>query len=133
MPLRENLYNKRKQHQLSLLNREYQILYNKQVFCSKVVEGSIKLFNRNKADIIQDIVSYNLPPLLTSKSADQPSYDYLLNIPVHAFSKERLDALLNQCSQIQQEIVKWQNATIESIWEAELLTLRSAIDPEFYK
>lgn len=85
---RLTFYDKRKKYLLDELDKEHLVLSNRAKFIKLVIDGKLKINNRPKADIVEDIEKFKL-----EKSND--SYDYLLSMPIYSLTKERYDSLLN--------------------------------------
>ena len=48
---------------------------------------------------------------------ENPTYDYLLNMPIHTFSEETIDKLENEYSEKQKEYKTIQSTTIKNLWK----------------
>jgi len=51
------------------------------------------------------------------------TYDYLLKMPIHSLTEEKLEELLESTKNKKIELQEIQNKTIESTWEEEIDTI----------
>jgi len=99
----------RKQYLVDKINNELQILESKVKFVRAIVNEELIVFKRKKIDITADVKKMGL--------YENPTYDYLLNMPIHTFSEETIDKLENEYSEKQKEYKTIQSTTIKNLWK----------------
>jgi len=57
-----------------------------------IIEGTLKVNNRPKADIIKDLVANDFDMV-------NDSYNYLLSMPIHSLTKETYEQLLKEVAE----------------------------------
>jgi DNA topoisomerase II len=85
---RMGFYTKRKKRLLEKLNHTIQIFESKIKFIQLIVDGKLMLINQQYAKIIKILEKHKL-----FKQLDEQPFDYLLKMPFHAFTKEKIDEL----------------------------------------
>jgi DNA topoisomerase-2 len=86
---RLDLYKKRKEYQLSELDKQIQLISSKCKFIQEVVEGTIVISKQTKEKILFQLVDKDYPEI-------NESYDYLLKLPLYTLTKEEIDKLLKE-------------------------------------
>ena len=105
-------YEKRKEYMLGELERQLSVLDNKCRFIKEVIAGTLKVNNRKKADIVEELKKKGYAPMVkeakkkvagTAEEEDHgaeedantgiTSYDYLLNMPIMSLTLERVNNL----------------------------------------
>lgn len=97
----------RKDYILKTIAEDIRINSSKYAFIQAIIDGTLKINNRKKDLIIKDLEK--MPKI--SKKND--SYDYLLNIQVYYFTKEKLQELFNAI----ENLVKKQELTMKTTLE----------------
>lgn len=88
------LYWRRRQHQLEELQARLRALQGKSRFIELVVSGALALRGLSRAELVGALRSQELPEL---KSAGDPEgFEYLLQLSVLSFTRERIDALRSE-------------------------------------
>jgi len=154
--VRLELYKKRKAHLLKVAEAELLRISNKARFILAVVDGSLVLANRKKADIIADLegAGYSKLSATQKKSPVQQqlaedadadaveaavgavSYDYLLNMSLSSLTLEKVEALKKQEAECREEVEVLQATTEAQMWRDDLeafLEAYSAYEEEEYK
>jgi DNA topoisomerase-2 len=115
--LRLGYYDKRKDYMVGDLERQLSVLDNKCRFIKEVIAGTLKISNRKKVDIVEDLKKRGYAPMIKEskkkaagdiQSAEQEAqqevddeeaktgitaYDYLLNMPLMSLTLERVNNL----------------------------------------
>ena len=110
--LRLEHYAKRKDYMVGELERQLSVLDNKCRFIKEVIAGTLKLNNRKKADIVEDLKKKGYAPMVKEakkkgagdadedgaaedehKAPGITAYDYLLNMPLMSLTLERVNTL----------------------------------------
>ena len=126
IPVRQHYYEKRKEYELNQLHQQVELLANKEQFITLVMKKKLPLFDRSRDQLIADMMASKLKPL--GKSNDPtPSFDYLTKMPLDTFSSEKLKVLKSDLASKQKQRKSLQETTPQSIWEEELMALRSTI------
>lgn len=90
-------YTKRKAFLIKKLTDELTYLSNRAKFIRLIIEGKIKVNNRPKSEIADDLETLNF-----DKVSD--SYNYLLGMPIHSLTKETYTQLLTEVAQTKSEL-----------------------------
>ena len=99
----------RKQYLEEKVQKELSVLVSKVKFVRAIVNDELIVFRRKKQDITADIKKMNL--------YENPTYDYLLNMPIHTFTEETIDKLEKEYKQKQDEYTIIQKTTIKDLWK----------------
>jgi len=118
--VRLELYDKRKQYQLNILEYQLKLISYKVKFILMVIDKKIQV-NNNKKHIIEEVLEENeFPKLGKNKDDDKISYDYLLSMPVYNFTFEKIEELKKQQSDKETEFNELNNKSSKNIWLDEL-------------
>jgi DNA topoisomerase-2 len=90
-------YDKRKALIISKLTDRISYLSNRARFIKMIMDGELKINKRAKADVLADVER-----LKFSKHND--SYNFLLDMPIHSFTKETYESLLNEVTETKTEL-----------------------------
>jgi DNA topoisomerase-2 len=115
--IRYDYYVKRKHNQISNLQQKLENLKTKQQFINDIITKEIILINipEDKIYITMEKKQY--------KKDSHNSYDYLLNLPMKNFSKNKLDELKKNIEDLQKILSKLLSTSEETIWLKELCQL----------
>lgn len=119
--LRFDLYVKRKQYLINNLKNELIKLVSKLVFCKSIIDKSLIISNRKKADIEKDLEKINKIVKIDN------SYDYLLKMPIYQITKEEVEKLRNQISVKKDEFLLLKNTSEKDMWIRELTELEKVL------
>eukprot|EP00944_MAST-04C_sp_MAST-4C-sp1_P008622 g8622.t1 len=142
-PVRLDLYEARKQYELSKLSVKQKMLDNRAKFVKMVSDGSIVVQNRSRDDIAASLSSNGFLTKLAvndlttaletnidvavSERCNEPAtwkeYDYLLNMPLWQLSAESVDGLIEENKQTQEKAKSIQSMSAERMWKQELMAL----------
>lgn len=89
---RLSFYDKRKNFLLNKLKRENVYLSNRARFIKSIIDGKLKINNRPKLDIIEDLTKLKFEKI-------DNGYEYLLNMSIQSMTKEKYESLLNEVNQ----------------------------------
>ena len=89
--IRLEYYQKRKDYMLIILQKELDVLENKVRFIESVIKEEIVIFNKKKTYIEELLDKHNYPKFAIN--TDTLSYNYLLDMKILSFSKEKIDLL----------------------------------------
>ena len=113
-------YEKRKNHIVSVLERELMVLNNKARFVKSIVEKKLKVSNVPKKEICD---------WLESKKFDKVSnsFDYLINMPIHSLTKERYAELVKECTDKGKELAAMRVKVPSDMYMDDLKNLKKAL------
>ena len=119
--IRLKFYDKRKKYILESLKSKISELVSKYTFVLGIVKKTIVVSNKKKDDIIKQI-----DPIDKIIKIDG-SYDYLLRMPIHALTTEKLAELKQQIIDTKAEFDKVKATTIQDMWLGDLHELKKAL------
>jgi DNA topoisomerase-2 len=113
-------YELRKKNILIKLDEQRKVTINKMKFINCILKKEIVFENKTKDNIIKQIEDKKI-----EKYKD--SYDYLINISLISFSKEKLDELKQVYDKLKLEIEKITSISENNMWISELEDLKKKI------
>ena len=119
--IRLKFYDKRKKYILESLKSKISELVSKYTFVLGIVKKTIVVSNKKKDDIIKQI-----DPIDKIIKIDG-SYDYLLRMPIHSLTTEKLAELKQQIIDTKAEFDKVKATTIQDMWLGDLHELKKAL------
>eukprot|EP00698_Gefionella_okellyi_P001427 TRINITY_DN11387_c0_g1_i1.p1 TRINITY_DN11387_c0_g1~~TRINITY_DN11387_c0_g1_i1.p1 ORF type:complete len:1190 (+),score=256.88 TRINITY_DN11387_c0_g1_i1:416-3571(+) len=150
IPVRLQYYTARKQYLTDRLRRIVERLQNKERFVSMVISGELKLNQRPRKQVLQDLLQLKFVPLehVSAPSApatvddgvvavaveERPSpergYDYLLQMPLSSLTAERVSDLQKERGARASELTLLQATSEKDMWKADLAGLRNVLPKE---
>ncbi|KAJ5814553.1 DNA topoisomerase II eukaryotic-type [Penicillium riverlandense] len=142
--LRLKFYERRKQHQLSELQRDLDKLSNQARFVQMIIDGKLVISKKKKPVLVAELKEKGFKPFPKVSDAakmgeDQPvveeeedeeadkdtevlssAYDYLLGMPIWSLTQERVEKLRRQIGDKEVEIDVLIKLTKEDIWKRDL-------------
>jgi DNA topoisomerase-2 len=131
---RYNLYERRKEHELSELNNELTILKSKMRFIQDVIDDKVVVYKRKKSDIIQDLLKSEYIQVHSGRviesvdNTDTSNYDYLIKMSLHLFTEEEIERLNEKINNLQDKHDILYKMKIEEIWISECDELLKALN-----
>lgn len=140
-PLRMEYYVKRKAALLRAAEAELTRISNRVRFIIAVVDGSLKLSNRRRADIEADLEKAGYDRLFSAKKAsaaaaagipelaeeaeegaepDKGSYEYLLSMSLSSLTMEKVQALKSEAEEKDAEVAGLRGTTEADMWRRDL-------------
>ena len=119
--IRLKFYDKRKKYILETLKNKIAELVSRYTFVSGIVKKTIVVANKKKDDIIKQI-----DPIEKIIKIDG-SYDYLLRMPIHSLTVEKLAELKQQILDTKAEFDKVKSTTIQDMWLGDLHELKKVL------
>ena len=119
--LRLDYYSKRKEHLLNKHKKDIEILNSRYLFVKGVVDGTILISNKSKANIISQLDK------IDKIIKDEDSYDYLLRMQIYSLTKEKLADIKNKIKEAKDLMSNLKNKTIESMWLEDLEDVKKLI------
>ncbi len=117
--VRLEMYQKRKDYQLAILEHQLKIISYKVKFILMVVEKKLEINNKKKQEIEDKLEKLKFPQLGKNKD-DKQSYDYLLSMPLYNLTQEKIEELKQQQDEKETEYKELNEKTIQEIWLKEL-------------
>ena len=119
--LRLKYYQKRKDYLVEEIKNSLIKLASKYYFVKGIIDGSIIVNKRKKDNIIAQ-----LEKIEKIKPIDS-SYDYLLQMPIHSLTQEKLEELKKQIEEGKEEYKKTKETSIQDMWLADLRELQKCL------
>ncbi|KAL0464445.1 UNVERIFIED_CONTAM: DNA topoisomerase 2 [Sesamum latifolium] len=142
--IRLEFYEKRKRVLLANLENDMLKCENKCRFIQCVVEGSIIVSNRRRADLFLELKEKGFTPFPKKKTSAEVAiagsldeaeeteentsasdYDYLLSLAIGTLTAEKIQELRAERDKLMQEVEDLKRATIKSLWINDLDALES--------
>ena len=130
--VRLELYQKRKEYQLSNLEHQLKLISNKVKFILMVVEKKLDINNKKRCEIEEKLEIEKFQKIGATKTATNVSYDYLLTMPIYNLTSEKIEELRKQQDEKQAEYNDLNGRTPVSIWAKELDVLETRYE-KWYK
>ena len=116
--VRFDMYKKRKEYLLERYKKDLELIRLKRLFIKYVIDKKIIIFKQTKENIHNKLEELEFPQL--SSDNNKLSYDYLLNIKIHKFTKEELDKLEEEFTEKETTLNNLVNTEIIDMWNKEL-------------
>ena len=116
---RLKLYQVRKEHMISSLEKELVLLSNKARYIQENLDGTIDLRKKKKDEVVTMLKDkgYNI-------MEDDTEYKYLVKMPMDSVTEENVDKLLKDKAIKDSELETVKNTTIHKMWLKELDRLK---------
>ena len=115
---RLNKYNDRKKSLIAEFNKKLKENSDLCKFIKLIIEGKIKINNRPRAEIKEDLKKYELP-------------DSMLSVPISKLTKEEYEALLKENEEIKSKLEYIKKTSIEEMYLNDLKELKKKLLPDF--
>lgn len=117
-------YTKRKENMLFKLNRLLKEANARLRFIKEIMNEELIVYKRSKIDICKDLKEREYPTeteigLNSNVDVEEittKDYNYLINMPIYSFTKERLEKLKSEITHYTQEIDTLQEKTTKDLW-----------------
>ena len=119
--VRLDLYEKRKQNLLRVLEEELCVLENKRKFISFVLQRKIQLETMREDELETFLVHSNFQKMETS-------FDYLLRIPIRDLTKSKKEMLESSIKTTEHHLDSLQKTSIQTMWLKDLQKFETAYD-----
>lgn len=114
--LRLKFYTQRKRYLIKKLTKALWIAENRIRFITAIIEGSLKVNLRKKVDISEDLKKANF-------RNQNGSYNYLLDMPIHSLTKEKVAELKLVCDSKRAELHETESKTTNDMFTKDLRDL----------
>lgn len=123
--IRLDFYNKRKAAWLKAL--EDKVTKNNYIltFIKFVIEGDVVVNNRKKDAVVKDLIDMEFAKM-------NDSFDYLLNIPIYHFTKEKYEEIKQLVKDLKDEYKIYKSLQPGDIWISDLSELEQALKKAGY-
>jgi DNA topoisomerase-2 len=111
-------YNRRKDYLLANIKNNIEIFLSKYLFIKAIVDKTLKISNRKRTDIENDISKIDK----IIKVND--SYDYLISMPISSLTKEKMDELKQKINSYKEEFKTIKATSVSDMWLTDLSPLR---------
>lgn len=127
--VRIQFYVKRKEHLLRNLQSDIKWAENRLRFIKAVIDGSLIIQNQPKQTIIDRLQKggYDKKDDKSGSTASS-SYDYLLNMPLHSLTMEKITELTKEAEKLKKEHTEIQSTTVEEMYRKDLAALEKCIN-----
>jgi len=123
MPVRYNLYKKRIEYLIEILEKEVMILTNKARFIKEQCDDTIDLRKKKKQDVISLLIERKYDMI-----DNDNEFKYLRNMKIEEVEEENFEKLLNQCELRVKDLEKLKKETPSNLWMKELKILEKEYD-----
>jgi DNA topoisomerase-2 len=128
--VRLEFYHKRRTHILNKFKYSLKFLKNKIRFIQEIMDDKLVIYRLAHSKVVDLLDSRGYDKMAPEwKSETKRSYEYLMNIRMTAFTKERIDELAKRYNSIETEYNKLKNTTPEQMWLSDLGTF----EEDFYE
>ena len=111
--VRLEYYAKRKAYLVEFLKREVEKLTNKMSFIREIIDGTLAITRRRKADIVWDLEKKDYKKI-------ENSYEYLFSMAILSLTQEKIDHLCREKDAKAEELDDLCKMTPELLWRADL-------------
>ena len=123
--VRLDAYTVRKNYYLDKYQKELDALKWKMKFIEDVLEDRIIINRKKRDEIIDQLIKKKYPQQNNDK------YDYLLSMPIHSFTYEKIEDLKEKINNKEEEINLLESKSEKEIWSDELDEFRVAYVKEY--
>lgn len=118
------LYERRRCFELDAMKTRLELLDAKVRFIQLIISGELQLQGLPREALVEAVVEKGLPAIPTR--SDTQGFEYLFSINVGAFTKEKIEALESESTEVRSEREKLLNSTAADLWLSELGALEEA-------
>jgi DNA topoisomerase-2 len=135
--VRAPLYEKRKQHLVDNLRSELIKLENQVRFIEDVCAGRLKVANKKKSELFQEMSAKGFVALVNNKKNDdeeadvvvgEKGFDYLLSMPIYSLTQEKVNAFQASMRAKSTELDALLQTTPQQLWARDLDAFEVALD-----
>lgn len=125
--IRLNIYTKRKEYYIKVLENELKLLKYRRKFILQVISNKLIISKKQKSVLIEELEQLEYPELSTGINS-KPSYDYLVGMPMWSLTQEKIDELESNYNEKKIELENYKQTTIQQLWLDELDVLKNSYD-----
>jgi DNA topoisomerase-2 len=123
--IRLEAYTTRKNYYLEKYQKELDALTWKMKFIEEVLEDKITIYRKKREEIVAQLIKKKYPNMGDEK------YDYLLSMPIHSFTHEKIEELQDKINNKEEEINLLESKSEKEIWCDELEEFKNAYIKEY--
>ena len=123
--VRLDAYTVRKNYYLDKYQKELDALKWKMKFIEDVLEDRIIINRKKRDEIVEQLIKKKYPQHNNDK------YDYLLTMPIHSFTHEKIEDLKEKIGHKEEEIELLESKSEKEIWLDELVEFKAAYIKEY--
>ena len=138
--LRLHYYELRRLNLIKILEQDLFLLSTRARFILDVINDVVKVRNIPKADIIKRLEELKYPKMVANgiglvsldkmtpkqfSDASYGSYDFLIGMPIYNLTKEKVEDLLNEKTDLEEKLAILQSKTDKTLWEEDLKLFES--------
>lgn len=123
--IRLKYYAQRKASWVKVLEEKFSKMNYILTFIKFVIEGDIIINNRKKDAIVKDLTDMEFEQI-------NDSFDYLLNIPIYHFTKEKYEEFKLAAKELKEELKLYKSLQPQDIWVNDLSDLETALKKAGY-
>lgn len=120
--IRLKIYDKRKAYIIETLKNALIMLASKYYFIKGIVEGTIIINKRKKDNIEAQLDKFDKIHRIDG------TYNYLLAMPIHSLTQEKMDELKFQINQKKEEFKTAKETTIQDMWINDLTEFKKCLN-----
>jgi len=141
VPVRLEVYGRRKEHLLAKLARELAVISNRYRFVKFVVTDQLKVESRKTAELCKQMQKLGLQtmreisgvaeqhgPPPPEELAGPQGFKYLISMKMWTLTDEKMDELSKLNDTKMQELEELRGTSLETLWERDLARLEDALD-----
>jgi hypothetical protein len=119
-------YHKRREYLIKKLTRELNIIEYKVKFIEEIINETIYIFKKKKDEVIEILKKNNYPifnlsaDILQENCDSDGNYNYLISMPIHTFTQEKIDELKNQQELKKAEVDNIHSKDEKQLWKNDL-------------
>lgn len=106
-------YTTRKNYYLDKYKKELDVLKWKMKFIEEVLDNKIVVYRKKRDDIVAQLTKKKYPIL-------DNNYEYLLSLPIHSFTYEKIEELKEKIMNKEEEIASLDSKDEKELWKEEL-------------
>lgn len=127
-------YFERKTHQISILEKDYNLMSAKVKFILDVISGNIQIMNKKLVDIASRLTELKYPKIFNKTEENDDDEDtaenikgylYLLKLPISQLTHDRKITLEKQMEELLTKLHNLKNTKIEDLWLFDLKELET--------
>lgn len=118
----------RRNHQISVLKFEQEVLAEKVRFFEAKISGNLVLENVPYNDVIQTLKESGFKELKVAYNSPSESFEYLTNLKMFDATLEKVSDLRKLLARKSDELTEVQSASVKYLWEEDLRKLESVLN-----
>jgi len=137
IPVRLEIYRKRKEHIIKKMERELAVISNRLRFVQLVVNGELEVEKRKTVELCKQMRKMGLQTAREMDGEEPPApeemngpkgFQYLLSMKMWSLTDEKVEELTKQHKDKSQKVEDLRATSLETLWEVDLEKLELALD-----